>query len=346
MKDDIISLSDETYYRGASVILGEPSYVKVIVESSFDVPFWHDFLTGVLPDKTFDISPFSNEPTDLTMGKAHIYQKSEEGGLGPHYLGCVDADYDYLLGNRTHEGQVLNASKYIIHTYAYSVENLLCCPEGFNQICTQAIKCQVTCPFTEWMKEISIAIYPLLVWSLYLDSRDDDHQVFSVTDWAHVFPHDKSYCDEDAHKELLTFITSAVERWVCDIESKVSDEDRVAKDDLESYLVSSKGLKPEDSNMYVRGHDMFRFILDTMLKPVCKKAKEQHLMMIDARAKDEKERKNNRQQYVNQTKDVDTYLEANYAYKSFARTLYNGMRQRCLETQKTVDNQRSISDSL
>lgn len=40
MNDDIISLSDETYYKGASVILGEPEYVKVIVENSFDVPFW------------------------------------------------------------------------------------------------------------------------------------------------------------------------------------------------------------------------------------------------------------------------------------------------------------------
>ena len=336
MKDDIISLSDETYYRGASVILGEPTYVKVIVENSSDVPFWHDFLTGVLPEKTFDISPFSfsNEPVSLTMGKAHIYQKSEEGGLGPHYLGCVDADYDYLLGNRTRDGQVLNASKYIIHTYAYSVENLLCCPEGFDKICTQAIKCQVKCPFTDWMKEVSIAIYPLLIWSLYLESRDDDHQIFSVTDWAQVFPHDKSFGDEDAHKELLTFITSAVERLVCDIESNVSDEDKVAKEDLESYLVSSKGLKPEDSYLYVRGHDIYGFIQDTMLKPICKQIKGQYLSQIDASAKNEEERKNIRQQYVKQTKDVDTYLEFNYAYKSYIGTIYDGMRQRCLETQK------------
>ena len=336
MNDDIISLSDETYYRGASVILGEPGYVKVIVENSFDVPFWQDLLSTALPEKGFDISPFSyaNAEADLTMGKEHIYKMAESNLLGPHHLGCVDADYDYLLGNHTHDGNTLEGSKYLIHTFAYSVENLLCCPSGFAQVCAHASKHQVNFPFEGWMKEVSKAVYHLLVWSLYLDSRDDDHQVFPVKEWAKVFPHDKSFvADEKAGNEIVDEVAANVAGLVKEIEGKVTEEDREAKNRLEAEMTEQKGLNPEDSFLYVRGHDLYGFVRDTMVKPASKKAKNDHLAEIDVNARSDEERNNIRGQYVKQVKDAETYLETNYAYKTGLPTVFQAIKDRCVRSQ-------------
>lgn len=336
MNDDIISLSDETYYKGASVILGEPEYVKVIVENSFDVPFWQDFLTTVLPEKDFDISPFSysNDDADLTMGKAHIYKKAENSLLGPHYLGCVDADYDFLLAKHTHDGITLDGSKYLIHTLAYAVENLLCCPSGLAQVCTQASKHQVNLPFEGWMKDVSKALYPLLVWSLYLDSRDDEHKVFSVKEWAQVFPHDKSFvADDNAANDIVDEIAANVEDFIKKIEGQVTEEDKEAKDRLEAEMREQKGLTPEDSFLYVRGHDLYAFVRDTMVKPASIKAKNEHLAEIDANARSEKERNNIKGQYVKQVKDAVMYLETNYAYKTGLSSVYHAIKDRCVKSQ-------------
>lgn len=339
MNDDIISLSDETYYRGAAVILGDTAYVKVMVENSFDVPFWQDLLSGAMPEKKFDISPFtySEKDADLTMGKAHIYQKAANSQLGPHYLGCIDADYDYLLGQNTRGGRMLDGSQYLIHTVAYSVENLLCCPSGLAQVCTQASKHQANLPFNDWMRDLSIAVYPLLIWSLYLDSRDDEHQVFSVKDWAKVFPHDRSYVEnENSASEILSVVLRNVNDIIDDIEKKVTDEDREAKNRLEAEMTGVKGLRPEDSFLYVRGHDLYGFIRDTMVKPASNQAKNKHLAEIDANARNDEERKNIRGQYVKQVKDADVYLEANYAYKTGLPSVYIAIKDRCLVSQQPV----------
>ena len=336
MSDDIISLSDETYYKGASVIMGEPGYVKVIVENSYDIPFWQDLLTAALPEKGFDISPFSysDGEADLTMGKAHIYKMAEAHLLGPHYLGCVDADYDYLLSSHTHDGKTLDGSKFLIHTLAYSIENLLCCPSGFAQVCAQASKHQIHLPFEEWLKEVSRIVYPLLVWSLYLDSRDDEHQVFSVKEWAQVFPHDKSFvADDKAANEIMEEIAVNVRVLVKKIEAKVTDEDREAKNRLEAEMIEQKGLAPDDSYLYVRGHDLYGFVRDTMVKPACKKAKNEYLAVIDANAGSEEERNNIRGQYIKQVKDADVYLETNYTYKTWLPTIYLAIKDRCVRSQ-------------
>ena len=329
MNDDIISLSDESYYHGSAVIMGDPSYLKVIVENSYDVPFWLDFLTGIVADKHLDITPFDNtgEHLDLTMGKAHIYRMSDEGKLGPHLLGCVDADYDYLLGSRTVDGRTLQAAKYIVHTFAYSVENLLCCHKGFSQICTQAVKSQPQCPFGQWMNELAEAVYPLLLWALYLDSRDDAHDLFSATSWAKVFPHTGSYVQSSqAPQEITDEVRRIAGELVAEIETKVTTEDIEKKNRLEEELVATKALTPQNSLMYVRGHDLYSFVSDVMLKPVCRKEKNSHLAVIDANAGSEEEKKNLRNQYIHQCGDPVVYLDSNYSYKNAWPMIYDGMK--------------------
>ena len=254
MNDDIISLSDESYYHGSAVILGDPSYMKVIVENSYDVPFWQDFFNSFITDKNIEITPFeyTDGTPDLTMGKAHIYRMSKEGKLGPHYLGCVDADYDYLLSKYTDDGNTLQTAKYIIHTFVYSIENLMCCHKGFGQVCTQACKCQAIYPFDKWMNDLASAIYPLLLWALYLDSRDDAHDVFSASDWTKVFPRNKTYTHSDtAPQEIVEEVKNIVSLLIADIESKVTAEDLEKKDILVGELIGIKNVQPQDSLMYV-----------------------------------------------------------------------------------------------
>ena len=324
MKDDLISLSDEAYYHGSAVILGESSYVKVIVENSYDVPFWQDFLEGVAEKMTFDITPFDHINHDLSMGKAHIYRLSEEGKLGPHYIGCVDADYDYLLGSHTKEGEILKKSKYLVHTFAYSIENLLCCHHGFSKICAKACKCQVNYPFGQWMDELAMTVHPLLLWALYLDSRDDAHEVFSASDWRKVFPRGKTYSDGDsAPQEIIDEIKRIVKTLISDIEDRVTRADIEAKDKFAQDM--AERLDPRDSLFYVRGHDLFSFVLDIMLEPICRKEKNKRLAVIDAKSKSKTVRDNIRNQFLKQIVDPRYYLDVNYIYKKKCPSIIAGM---------------------
>ena len=184
------------------------------------------------------------------------------------------------------------------------------------------------------MKEVSKAVYPLLVWSLYLDSRDDEHQVFPVKEWAQVFPHDKSFvADENAANAIVDEVAANVAGLVNDIEGKVTAEDREAKNRLEAEMTEQKGLNPEDSFLYVRGHDLYGFVRDTIVKPASKKAKNEHLAEIDVNARSDKKRNNIRGQYVKQVKDAEVYLETNYAYKTGLSTVFHAIKNLCVRSQ-------------
>lgn len=323
-KTDIISLSNEQYYHGVAVIMGQAEYVKVLVENASDVPFWRDFLFSAMPGTIFDISPvdYSKGQPLLTKGKTYIYKLSEQGNFGKHFLGCVDADYDYLLSSRTNDGKTLEEGKFLIHTYAYSIENLLCCPQGLTQVCTQACKCTFNYPFEDLMCELAIVVYPLLLWALYLESRDDEHKVFSATDWSKVFVHEKVSVDNI--QVIIDGIKSRVTTIISKIENTTNADDKALKEELAKEVLA-KGLVPHDSLLYVRGHDLFNYIRDAVLKPVCINNKNSRLAEIDACAQNEQERKNLRKEYLNQVKDVDSYLEANYTYKTGFPDLYNCM---------------------
>ena len=84
----------------------------------------------------------------------------------------------------------MNANPFLLQTYAYSIETLFCCAETLEGLCFKANKVTPQFNFIELMRNISIIIYPLLIWSLYLQSKGI-HE-FSPTCWTNIFSCDKN----------------------------------------------------------------------------------------------------------------------------------------------------------
>ena len=142
-----------------------------------------------------------------------------------------------------------------------------------------------------------------------------------------MFPHTGSYVQSsEAPQEIADEVRRIARELVAEIETKVTTEDIEKKNRLEEELVATKALTPQNSLMYVRGHDLYSFVSDVMLKPVCRKEKNSHLAVFDANAGSEEEKKNLRNQYIHQCGDPVVYLDSNYSYKNAWPMIYDGMK--------------------
>lgn len=307
------------YYRNLAVLTGCPERVKVLVEDNLDVPFWLNILSYVKRDKKFDIKPYtygndSERLPNLNRGKRHIL--AEASKFNAYYIGCVDSDYDYLLRTKTTDGQTIENCPYILQTYAYSIENLLCHPDTLNELCCQAVKKQIEFDIPEYIRKVSTIVYPLLIWSLFLKYKD--YTDFTASQWDDIFPCDKNiYSSESAEEEILARLQTKVANTIASLETNHSQE-LDEKMRFESQLIADEISLPFtdcDSYLYVRGHDIHKFITDTVLKPVCQKERKEYYQLIKDAASTKEDIKNRSEQYKNEVADIEMLLNRNYEYK-------------------------------
>ena len=63
---------------------------------------------------------------------------------------------------------MINENKYLLQTYAYSFENLLCLSSTLNEFCHETTEECTDVDFNDYVQKVSEIIYPLLIWSVYL----------------------------------------------------------------------------------------------------------------------------------------------------------------------------------
>ena len=175
------------YSKNASVLTGNPNRVTVEVEDNIDQLFWKNVLTELCPQKDFHFKTYrtitkEDGTKQDVRGKSLIVNSAKT--FKEYHIGCVDSDYDWLLSNFTDKGRIINGNKYLIHTYAYSIENLMCLSATLNDFCAEITEEVVDFDFDSFMRDLSKIIYPLLVWSLYLCSKEE--KAFTPTDWRQV----------------------------------------------------------------------------------------------------------------------------------------------------------------
>ncbi len=139
--------------------------IMVYVEGYDDIAFWR----GVL-------SPFENEklcfevnvPTrdDLAKGKKVLLGMAKN--LGDNLILCMDSDFDYLFQGKTEQSAKVLNSKYIVHTYAYAIENHRCNASSLHGLCVKITKNdREVFNFEHFMARYSSAIFPLFLWYAY-----------------------------------------------------------------------------------------------------------------------------------------------------------------------------------
>ena len=135
LSDNLSSL-----YIGASNTLKSKKAKKKIVayvESYDDVFFWRSLLSEFENDEYYFVVMLPSSES-LQKGKKAALMNRLGCGLGQNMIACVDADYDYLLQGATYTSQQIISSRYVLHTYAYAIENFQCYAEGLHEACVMA----------------------------------------------------------------------------------------------------------------------------------------------------------------------------------------------------------------
>lgn len=301
-----------TYSENASILTGNPNRVTVEVEDTIDRDFWSDLLGNLCPEKEFHFDPYHtilNGDDSLKRkgkGKSQIINASSD--FNAWHIGCVDSDYDWILSDYTKAGKAISSTKYLLQTYAYSIENLMCLSCTLEDFCSENTEETAEFDFDDYLVRLSKAIYPLLVWSTYLCSKDD--HAFTASAWREVLVN----TEKDTESSLALIETKA--KAIVDEFDKNYAEELVIKNDFESSHIWMKDITEEDAYLYVRGHELFDFILNSVLNPIIINLRNLHREKIKSSDMDEETRKTALRDYQGGVKAIKALLSKNYQYKN------------------------------
>ena len=267
--------SDEI--EGEAILTNESGVINVLVEDEYDVPFWNKILR--IDGFEFNISPFHNPENDDLIsdnkGKPALMSLT----FGPHLIGCVDSDYDYLLSEKSDVSKKMNSDKYILHTYTYSVENYICNALTLRDVCIDSTctSAAIDFSFVDLLKNYSKIIYPLLIWSILL--KHNDNISFSIDDYNLLVKTSKTKKDHGLD-EILHDIDNTVKIKITQLETDfhfLID----SKSEFEQKM-RVKGLNEENAYLFTSGHGLYDFLFSSFLKPVCEELTGNHYKAISS----------------------------------------------------------------
>lgn len=254
-------------YIGAASQLrshGARQRIVAYVESFDDIFFWRNVLSR-LEDNRIYFEVMLPSRTSLAKGKKIALTNILSGKLGSNMIACVDADYDYLLQGANDTSRTVCTNPYVFHTFAYSIENLQCYAPSLHSVCVMAtLNDRKAFDFEQFLTEFSKTVYPLFVWSIWC-YRSGNYKRFSMADMCAVF----AMADVNLfHPErAIAIVRRKVNRTVSTLQRtfpQAKDTYRTLKDELRTL-----GVTPENTYMYMRGHDIFDNVVCPLLTNVC-----------------------------------------------------------------------------
>lgn len=281
------------------------------MEDNIDAEFWEDLLSYLCPTKDFHFVPYHTylkEDGDKVFirGKGHVLHPDEE--FNKWHIGCVDSDYDWLLSDYTADGKTICNNKYLLQTYAYSIENLMCLPCTLVDFCQENTEEPVAFDFTDYMNRLSETVYPLLVWSAYLYGKGD--KSFTPTAWRDVLVN----TERDTECSLALIKHKTIER-IEELDKAFASE-IADKDEFWASLSTEKDITAESAYLYVRGHDLYDHLVNSVLNPVISSLRNNHFTALRSSNMNEDSRNAVLQEYNKKNKSVKELLVMNYRYKN------------------------------
>lgn len=306
----LISAYNPTYSENASILTGNPNRVIVEIEDSIDMGFWKDILKEQCPSKDFHFNPYhtvlnDNDMGNRVKGKTRIMEMASQ--MNDWHIGCIDSDYDWILSDYCDKGKTINDNKYLLQTYAYSFENLLCLSSALNDFCQETTEECTDVDFNDYVQKVSATIYPLLIWSLYLYSKGNHD--FTPTAW-----HDILISTLKDTEVSLTLIEEKVKAKFDELNT-IHASEISERDNLKESLSKTKGITEENAYLFVRGHELFDHLVNSILKPIIESLRIQHYDRIKESDIDKEARTIALKDYSNKQKSVKDLLYKNYRYK-------------------------------
>mgnify|MGYP003356534112 FL=1 len=169
MARTLLNNVNSNYFNALNALKGKTHRQRIVayVESYDDVSFWRNILDAYENDKRyFEVMLPSHQ--NLTKGKKRVLANLLQENMGEHMIACVDADYDYLLQGATPTSKTVVNNAFVLHTYAYAIENLQCYAPSLHRLCVMAtLNDRNSFHFEQFLESYSKIIYPLFVWNIW-----------------------------------------------------------------------------------------------------------------------------------------------------------------------------------
>lgn len=238
--------------------------VIVYVEAYDDIIFWRDILRDFEnEEREFEVVLPSR--TNLNRGKKTALMNKLGDNLGQFMIACVDADIDYLMQRHTYASQAMLDNPYVVHTYAYAIENLQCYAPSLHDVVVSAtLNDQRIFDFEEYLTQYSRNIYDLFVWAiwLYRERRFSEFPLTTLNNFIGIE-------DLNIHKpqDALERLRHNVNRkvaWMQQHHPEAKGKLRPLKEELEQL-----GVRPDNTYMFIQGHHLMDVVVAAALDPVC-----------------------------------------------------------------------------
>ena len=316
MPTKLLENINSDYIEAYGYLLSKNSQIPiaVYVESHEDIAFWNGILKDYQSDKIrFDIKLPSYD--SLAKGKNKALERLIEN-VGERLIICIDSDYDYLLQGKTKKSKLINESKYIFQTYAYSIENLRCFSPSLHHVSVQATnKSHGKIDFEELLKRYSSITYPLFLWSVYFEMIGDTESMNLNTFCSFIRVHETETIKiSEKGKSHFEALTKRINAQLDSLNTLFSEHIE-SVENLKNEL-SAFGVEPENTYLFMQGHTVENGFVLMFLNPLCSELEKERIAEIKELAKHPTEKKDQINHYKNNKITPVNALKANTEYKS------------------------------
>ncbi len=285
--------------------------IVAYVESYDDVFFWRSVLKKFETEEVY-FEVMLPSRTSLCRGKKSALMNSLGKGLGEYMIACVDADYDWLLQGATAMSAEVCRNPYVLHTYAYAIENYQCYAPNLHTICVMStLNDRTIVDLEAYMTEFSRIIWPLFVWNIWC-YRYEKYNQFSISDFNEII----MYHDVNPYHPEVTLeqVRKKVNKKIAWLQRRFP-EGKKTYAPLRNELLQM-GLTPETTYLFVRGHTILENVVMPLLTPVCTLLRKEREKEIIRLAEHDIQRQNELSSYQHSLAPVDDMLRKSTGFRS------------------------------
>lgn len=281
------------------------------VESYDDISFWRSVFNEYESEKVhFEIMLPAR--TTLTKGKKQAMMNLLGKAYGRNMIACVDSDYDYLLQGATSTSRQMLENRFILHTYAYSIENFRCYADSLKQVCVLCTQNDSNViDFKEYFKLYSSICYPLFVWNILLYRRHDT-KTMSMLHFCEIVRLSSFTIENPAYS--LQQLSKRVKHNISMLERQFPDlkEEHIKL----SEEMTALGITPDETYFYIQGHHIMNGVTMRIMQPVCRHLRSKREEEIERYAYHRQQYNNELASYRHSQCDVATMLSKNTDYRN------------------------------
>lgn len=232
------------------------------LENKNDEVFWGKVLKHAYPEGKFRfIASSRNQAGNECCGCTQCLQYREF--LDENFWVAIDSDYRYLSQEKN-----INVKHFILQTYTYSFENHFCYAPNMNRALYESVGYKIDFDFEKFLLEYSKAVYPLLVWQLYMNTIDPEIFPLSVFHRLLSLPVPPNFYKNNG-QSILSVLQDRARKFITHFRREYPEADITWYEDRCNDL----GVNSRNAYLFVRGHNLYDLV-EYMGRKLLAKARE------------------------------------------------------------------------